>query len=61
MADPVADARPRSDGFYYWPKDRPIPQGWEDTGALALTHHGAYSRLIRWKGEGAFVMPEAER
>lgn len=57
----MAAAAPRPDGFIYWPKDRPIPNGWEDTGALALTHHGAYSRLIRWKGEGAFVMPEAER
>ena len=34
----------------YWPKDKPIPDGWE----LARTfdnHHGEYSVLIREKQE----------
>lgn len=47
--------------FQVWPRDKEAPPGWEDTNILKLTIHGVYSKYIRWKGEGAFVMPEAER
>lgn len=31
----------------YWPKSKPIPDGWaHDVGALEGTHHGYYSILI---------------
>ncbi|WP_425991331.1 hypothetical protein [Afipia sp. DC4300-2b1] len=31
--------------------------GWRDTGALRGTHHGEYSQLMEWSGEGEPVFP----
>jgi len=31
----------------YWPKDKPIPEGWVLANDMAGTHHGVYSVLIR--------------
>jgi uncharacterized protein YbdZ (MbtH family) len=31
----------------YWPKDEPIPEGWELVSDLSGTHHGEYAVLIR--------------
>ena len=31
----------------YWPKQEPIPDGWQLVSDLAGTHHGNYSVLIR--------------
>ena len=31
--------------FQYWPRHKPIPEGWRDTGS-DLAHHGTYSILI---------------
>lgn len=34
--------------FYkYWPKHKPIPDGWVECGNMHLTHHGEYCILIK--------------
>ncbi len=43
-------------GFVHvWEKE-----GWIPTAALTNTHHGAYSTLMQWKGEGNPVCPPQE-
>ena len=34
----------------YWPKDKPIPEGWHYVGDFGGSHHSHYSILIK-KGE----------
>lgn len=36
----------------YWPKNKPIPVGWEIVDTLAETHHGKYVVLIALTGAG---------
>lgn len=31
----------------YWPKGKPLPEGWELVNSLEDCHHGVYSVLIR--------------
>lgn len=31
----------------YWPKNKPIPDGWVLANDMAGTHHGLYSVLIK--------------
>lgn len=33
--------------YQYWPKNKPIPEGWVATMGLHETHHGRYSILIK--------------
>jgi len=37
--------------------ERWIALGWKDTGALNGTHHGEWSQLMQWVGEGEPVQP----
>lgn len=41
--------------------DRWKAAGWEETDALKGTHHGDYSEVMIWPGEGEPVYPEADR
>lgn len=36
--------------YQYWPKDKPIPDGWKKTGRMHESHHGVYSIIIKRHG-----------
>lgn len=38
--------------FRYWPKDKPVPEGWEKTGTMERSHHGEWSILIKKVKDG---------
>jgi hypothetical protein len=43
--------------YQYWPKNKPIPEGWVATMGLHETHHGRYSILIK-RVEDAYKQPD---
>jgi|TARA_Y100000310_G_scaffold179038_1_gene179014 hypothetical protein len=42
----------RDEIVHYWPKNKPIPKGWEFAATLGNGNHGHYSILIKKTGEG---------
>ncbi len=36
--------------YKYWPKQKPLPDGWIMVDELAGTNHGRYAVLIKWVG-----------
>ena len=38
--------KPKEISIQYWPKNKPIPEGWVQHNGLGGTHHGHYSIFI---------------
>lgn len=52
----------RSNGVFKYVRNHDAERwaalGWKDTDALSGTHHGEYSKLMEWAGEGEPVFPK---